>query len=163
MWLYLHSSLGFGIFILSSSLEANSISGHSQLEHETRHGSMSRTQWAVDGPEGNFIELDGRKFSSNDHGAPMLCNLVCSSMERHVHIDSCRGDAHDNPEVLHINERMVPNPDQDKDWITHGLYWRRMGEFVVRPLYVVLLIKSSGFKGNRCNDSTGYIKAYPSV
>jgi hypothetical protein len=44
-----------------------------------------------------------------------------------VHIDYCRGDPHNDPEVLHINERMDPNPDQAKDWITHGLYWRRMG------------------------------------
>ncbi|KAF8270139.1 hypothetical protein EI94DRAFT_1572222, partial [Lactarius quietus] len=100
--------------------------GHAQQEHETRHGSMSRTRWAIDGPEGNSVELDGRKFSSNDDGAPMLCNLVCTSMGRHVHIDYCRGVPHDNPEVLHIDERMVPNPDQDKDWITHGLHWRRM-------------------------------------
>jgi hypothetical protein len=53
-------------------------------------------------------------------------------MGRHVHIDYCRGEPHDNPEVLHIDERMVPNPDQDKDWITHGLHWRRMGEPVTR-------------------------------
>ncbi|KAN0128699.1 hypothetical protein V8E53_013518 [Lactarius tabidus] len=67
-------------------------------EHETRrHGSMSQTRWAIDGAEGNSIELDGRKFSSNDDGL----------------------------RFLHIDERMVPNPDQDKDWITHGLHWRR--------------------------------------
>jgi len=48
-------------------------------------------------------------------------------MGRHVHIDYCRGDPCDNPETQHINERMVPNPDQPKDWITHGLHWRRMG------------------------------------
>ncbi|KAF8270133.1 hypothetical protein EI94DRAFT_1572289 [Lactarius quietus] len=97
--------------------------GHTQQEHETSHGSMSRTRWAIDGPEGSCIELGGRKFSSNDDGAPMLCNLVCTSMGRHVHIDYCRGDLHDNPEVLHIDERIVPNPDQAKDWITHDLHW----------------------------------------
>ena len=90
---------------------------------------MSRTRWAVDGPEGSCIELGGRKFAANDDGAPMLCNLVCTSMGRHVHIDDCRGDPHDQ-EVIHINERIVPNPDQAKDWITHGLHWRRMGEFI---------------------------------
>jgi hypothetical protein len=93
---------------------------------------MSRTRWAVDGPEGSSIELGGRKFAANDDGAPMLCNLVCTSMGRHVHIDDCRGDPHD-PEAVHISERIVPNPEQDKDWITHGLHWRRMGEFVVCP------------------------------
>ena len=105
--------------------------GHPQQEHETRHGSMSRTRWAIDGPDGTSLELEGRKFSSNDDGAPMLCNLVCTSMGRHVHIDYCRGDPCDNPETQHINERMVPNPDEPKDWITHGLHWRRMGKLII--------------------------------
>ncbi|KAI9455154.1 hypothetical protein BJY52DRAFT_1122135, partial [Lactarius psammicola] len=100
--------------------------GHFQQEHETRHGVMSNTRRAIGGLEGNSMELDGHKFSSKDDGAPMLCNLVCTSMGRHVHTDYCRGDHHDNPEVLHINERIVPNPYQPKDWITHGLHWRRM-------------------------------------
>ena len=132
LWLSLHTSPGFVIDHFPFSLQADSNLGHAQQEHETRHGSMSRTRWAIDGPEGSSVELDGRKFSSNDDGAPMLCNLVCTSMGRHVHIDYCRGEPHDNPEVLHIDERMVPNPDQDKDWITHGLHWRRMGENVTR-------------------------------
>ena len=93
---------------------------------------MSRTRWAVDGPDGTILELEGRKFSSNDDGAPMLCNLVCTSMGRHVHIDYCRGDPCDNPETQHIDQIMVPNPDQPKDWITHGLHWRRMGKPVIR-------------------------------
>ena len=98
---------------------------------------MSQTRWAVDGSEENYIELDGRKFSSNDHGGPMFCNTVCTSMGRHVHVDYCRGEPHDNPEVLHINERILPDPDQNKDWITHSLHWRRMGEFVTRTLLCV--------------------------
>lgn len=117
---------------------------------------MSRTRWAIDGPEGNSVELDGRKFSSNDDGAPMLCNLVCTSMGRHVHIDYCRGELHDNPEVLHINEVMVPHPDQDKDWITHGLHWRRMGELDILSFRPDLLMRISGFKGNGNNYRAGY-------
>src|SRR6266702_2307413 len=157
LWLSLHTSFGFGINCFSCSPQANSSSGHTQQEHETRHGSMSRTRWAIDGPEGNSVELDGRKFSSNDDGAPMLCNLVCTSMGSHVHIDYCRGEPHDNPEILHINEIMVPNPDQEKDWITHGLHWRRMGEFVTRTFRLVLLMRFPGFKGNRNHDCAGYI------
>ena len=84
--------------------------------------------------------------------APMLCNFVCTSMGRHVHIDDCRGDPHD-PVAFHINERSVPDPDKEKDWITHGLHWRRMGEFVTGALFEVLLMRLSGFKGNRNNDS----------
>ena len=102
---------------------------------------MSRTRWAIDGPDGTSLELEGRRFSSNDDGAPMLCNLVCTSMGRHVHIDYCRGDPCDNPETQHINERMVPSPDQPKDWITHGLHWRRMGEFVISVFYFILLMQ----------------------
>ena len=145
LWLSLHSSFRYGIGCLSSSFQANSSSGHTQQEHETRHGSMSRTRWAVDGPEGSTIELGGRKFSSNDDGAPMLCNMVCTSMGRHVHIDDCRGDPHD-PEVLHINEKIVPNPEREKDWITHDLHWRRMGEFVTGNLFEFLLMDCQASK-----------------
>ena len=128
LWLSLLTSFGFAIDLFSCPLQANPSSGHYQKEHETSHGPMTRTRWAIDSPEGNSVEPDGHKFSPNDGGAPMLCNLACTSMGRHVHIDTCYGEPHDNPEVLHINERLVPNPDQAKDWITHDLYWRRMGE-----------------------------------
>ncbi|KAN0134233.1 hypothetical protein V8E53_008005, partial [Lactarius tabidus] len=96
--------------------------GHAQREHETTHGTMPRTHWAVD-RQGSCNELGGHKFSSKDGGALMMCNLVCSSMGRHVHIDDCRGDPH-GPEAVHINERILPNPEQAKDLITHGLHWR---------------------------------------
>lgn len=51
--------------------------GHSQVLHETRHGSMSAAKWTVDSPDGS-VELDGHKFGSGDDGGPMLCNLVSS-------------------------------------------------------------------------------------
>ncbi|KAI9443965.1 hypothetical protein H4582DRAFT_1049491 [Lactarius indigo] len=104
--------------------------GHTQQEHETSHGSMTETHWAVDGPDGASLELGGRKFSSNDEGAPMMCNLVCSSMGRHVHIDYCRADQNgpcDSVGIQHINDRMLPDPDKPKDAVVHSLYWRRMG------------------------------------
>jgi hypothetical protein len=91
---------------------------------------MTQTRWAVDGPDEASLELGGRRFSSNDDGAPMMCNLVCSSMGRHVHIDYCRavpGIPCDGPDVQHNPKRMIPNPDKPKDCITHSLYWRRMG------------------------------------
>ncbi|KAL5513533.1 hypothetical protein ACEPAH_3932 [Sanghuangporus vaninii] len=100
---------------------------HPQPEHSTNHGSMSRTSWVVDG---SSLELDGHKFGSNDDGAPMLCNLVCSAMGRHAHIDYCRASDPNScnaPEVDHIRTRIDPNPDRPKDWISHGLYWRRLG------------------------------------
>jgi hypothetical protein len=100
---------------------------------------MTQTRWAVDGPDGTTLELGGRKYSSNDEGAPMMCNLVCSSMGRHVHIAYCRageGGRCDGPEVQHINERITPNSDKAKDAITHRLYWRRMGTSTIHPPYV---------------------------
>ncbi len=92
---------------------------------------MSQTKWAIDGSDDTSVELDGRTFASNDDGGPMLCNMVCMSMERHVHVDFCRGPASHNSETQHVNKRMSPNPNQAKDWITHALHWRRMGMLVL--------------------------------
>ncbi|KAI1789535.1 hypothetical protein LXA43DRAFT_892776, partial [Ganoderma leucocontextum] len=102
--------------------------GHTQQEHDTSHGSMSKTKWAVDGGEGTILEVGGRKFGMNDDGAPMLCSMYCRSMGRHAHIDWCRTDAPGRcggPEHEHIAAPMQPQPRKAKDWITHGLYWRR--------------------------------------
>jgi len=104
--------------------------GHSQKEHETSHGSMTQTRWSIEGPDGTGIELEGHRFSSDDEGAPMMCNLVCSSLGRHVHFDYCRsedGVPCSGDELQHINARMIPDPDKPRDVITHRLYWRRMG------------------------------------
>jgi hypothetical protein len=86
----------------------------------------------MEGSDKTGIELEGRKFSSNDEGAPMMCNLICSSMGRHVHFDYCRtlrteGVACFGEEIQHIDARVTPDPDKPKDAITHQLYWRRTG------------------------------------
>ncbi|KAF8548836.1 hypothetical protein OG21DRAFT_1448641 [Imleria badia] len=105
--------------------------GHPQQEHETRHGSMSRTRWTMDGPDDVPLEIEGRKFSTNDEGAPMMCNLVCSSMGRHIHIDYCRADDEaactGNEELEHLTKRIQPDPDRAKDVLTHSLFWKRSG------------------------------------
>ncbi|KAK0467152.1 uncharacterized protein EV420DRAFT_1507486 [Desarmillaria tabescens] len=106
--------------------------GHVQQEHETSHGSMSKTRWAVDGPAGASIEINGHKFGSEDDGAPMMCNLVCQDMGRHTHLDYCRADPQQvgtcsSAEIQHIRERLKPNPERPKDFITHSLFWRRSG------------------------------------
>jgi hypothetical protein len=91
---------------------------------------MTETRWAVEGPDDASLELGGHKFSSNDEGAPMMCNLVCSSMGRHVHIDYCRTDPEEPceaAELQHMNLRIVPEPDRPKDAVTHSLHWQRMG------------------------------------
>lgn len=94
---------------------------------------MTHSRWAVYGSDEMAIELGGRKFSSEDDGAPMMCNLVCSSMGRHIHIDYCRAEDDapcEGPEIQHISARMTPNPGRSKDAVTHGLYWRRMGKII---------------------------------
>ncbi|KAI0290685.1 hypothetical protein BC826DRAFT_1176746, partial [Russula brevipes] len=120
----------FARYLLMLMVVDKHTQGHAQQEHETSHGSMTQTRWAVDGPDGTSLELGGRNFSANDEGAPMMCNLFCSSMGRHVHINYCRaeeGGPCDGEEVQHINGRMTPSPNKPKDFITHRLYWRRMG------------------------------------
>ena len=127
-------TLPSGSVFWSSPLNINLLilgAGHSQQEHETSHGSMSQTRWAVDGSEDTSVELEGRKFSSNDEGGPMLCSMVCKSMGRHVHVAVCRGPASHNSETQHIVKRIAPDPDQAKDWITHALHWRRMGMLIM--------------------------------
>ena len=110
----------------------DSFKGHPQQEHETRHGSMSRTRWTIDGPDDVPLEIEGRKFSTSDEGAPMMCNLVCSAMGRHVHIDYCRANDETacvgNEELQHLSKRLQPNPDRPKDTLTHSLFWKRSGE-----------------------------------
>lgn len=104
--------------------------GHPQREHETSHGSMSRVKWSIEGPEDTAFEVNGHKFATNDDGAPMMCNLYCADLGRHVHVDYCRSQ---NPascseaEIRHISARVQPNPERAKDWITHSLHWKRMG------------------------------------
>ena len=110
----------------------DSLIGHPQREHETRHGSMSRTRWTMDGPDDVPLDIEGRKFSTNDEGAPMMCNLVCSAMGRHVHIDYCRADDEavctGNEELQHLARRIQPDPDRAKDVLTHNLFWKRSGK-----------------------------------
>ncbi|CAE6486977.1 unnamed protein product, partial [Rhizoctonia solani] len=104
--------------------------GHPQQLHETSHGSMTTTQWAIQGTDQDArYELNGRNFGAGDEGAPMLCHMVCSAQGRHAHIefcrepDTCRGGA----ELEHIGERMHPDPNRPKDWISHRLKWARSG------------------------------------
>ena len=91
---------------------------------------MSKTRWAVDGPDDTVVELAGRKFGVGDDGAPMICSLFCSAMGRHVHIDYCRSESLpcQGSELQHIQTPLRPNPDRPKDWISHSLYWKRIGK-----------------------------------
>lgn len=106
--------------------------GHPQQEHDTRHGSMSRSRWMIEGPDDATLEIEGRRFSTNDEGAPMMCNLVCVSLGRHVHVEDCRAEkpasCSGNDEIQHINIRSLPAASCAKDFVTHHLFWKRSGE-----------------------------------
>ncbi|KAE9406917.1 hypothetical protein BT96DRAFT_954710 [Gymnopus androsaceus JB14] len=106
--------------------------GHPQQLHETSHGSMSKTSWALDDPD-DAVELTGRKFGTGDDGAPMLCNIVCTDMGRHVHVGYCRASpgqpCQPTEGVQHVTHPMLPNRDQPKDWVTHNLHWGRMDPY----------------------------------
>ena len=114
----------------SCQLQVTLQTGHPQREHETSHGSMSRVMWSVEGPEDTAFEVNGHKFATNDDGAPMMCNLYCADLGRHVHLDYCRSEdpvSCNGTEIQHLSTRVRPNPEKAKDWITHGLHWKRMG------------------------------------
>ena len=111
---------------------------------------MSQTSWIVEGPDETALNLSGRKFSTNDDGAPMMCNLVCLTMGRHVHIDYCRAEDESvcgSTEVQHIPERLAPEPDRPKDRITHNLYWRRAGMLDSLNMSTEANFGFLGFKG----------------
>lgn len=92
---------------------------------------MSKTRWSIEGPDDTILELNGHRFGSNDDCAPVMCNLVCKDMGRHAHLDYCRSDgsACVGLELEHIIARLSPNPDKPKDWVSHGMYWRRSGSY----------------------------------
>ncbi|KEP47826.1 von willebrand factor type A domain protein [Rhizoctonia solani 123E] len=103
--------------------------GHPQQLHETSHGSMTETQWFIDGPTASAsYELQEHRYGSGDRGSTVLCSMVCSQQGRHVHVDYCRNSSGDDcrgDECQHISERVHPHPDMPKDWISHKLYWAR--------------------------------------
>ncbi|CUA74085.1 hypothetical protein RSOLAG22IIIB_10970 [Rhizoctonia solani] len=110
----------------------NATQSHAQQLHETSHGSMTTTQWVLESDKndaGLVYELQGRKFGSGDDGTPMFCHLVCAAMGRHAHIDYCRRDSEycSNTDCEHITKRIRPNPDREKDWISHATFWARSG------------------------------------
>jgi hypothetical protein len=123
---------------------------------------MTQTPRVVEGPDKAVIEVEGRTFASNDDGGSMMCNLVCSSIGRHTHIDYCgakEGEACTGDEVQHINARISPNPDKPKDRVAHSLYWRKTGRPDILPLRLLQTeISTSGFKGHRAY--LPYLNAY---
>lgn len=103
--------------------------GHPERLHHTSHGSMTETQWLIEGPaESASYQIQEHKYGSGDRGSTMLCSVICSQQGRHVHVDYCRSsDPKDcgGADHQHIQERILPQPDIPKDWISHKLYWER--------------------------------------
>jgi hypothetical protein len=150
-------TLPLGAFILYSISEEELIKpviGHPQQEHETSHGSMSKTKWAIE--DGSIVEVNGRKFGAKDDGAPLLvcitmfvpnriliffqCSMLCKELGRHAHIDYCRtepGQPCTGPGIEHISAPLHPNPNKAKDFVVHDLYWRRTGELSNRDLLIM--------------------------
>jgi hypothetical protein len=112
--------------------------GHTQNEHETYHGSMSQTEWVVEGDDDAILELEGHKYATGDSGAPMLCSMVCKSLGRHVHIDACRADDPENCNGVGVQHIHRQNGTSERDWITHRLFWARSGKYISK--YVINLL-----------------------
>lgn len=103
--------------------------GHPQREHETAHGSMQKAIWSIEGSEGSTIEMEGHRFGAQESGAPQLCFMVCKHLGRHAHVDLCRNSPAycQEADSEHALERILPEPDVPKDWVSHRLHWARMG------------------------------------
>ena len=90
---------------------------------------MSNTVWFVHGDDDGTVEVEGRKYAAGDSGAPMLCSLVCKSLRRHIHVDTCRVDDDGvclgGPGVHHIDD---PTSPKKQDLISHRLFWDRSGK-----------------------------------
>lgn len=41
---------------------------------------MTATRWAI--PDGEEMDIGGRKFAQGEEGAPMLCNMFCQGQPR---------------------------------------------------------------------------------
>jgi len=90
--------------------------GHKQI-HDTRHG--------IDGDMTQITRV-------GDQGTFALCNLHCKNLGRHRHIDYCQNEeicklGNQRRDIKHVDEKVQPNPDRPKDFISHKLFWERTG------------------------------------
>lgn len=83
----------------------------------------------VEGEKNTALELDGRKFATGDSGAPMLCNLLCKMMGRHVHAAACRTEDGEECQEEGVEHVQSGGTGPVHDWITHRLFWARSGEW----------------------------------
>lgn len=91
---------------------------------------MENTVWAVEGQPDAVVEVNNRRYAAQDGGAPQLCSSLCRNQGRHVHVAFCqteKGQDCQGAEHEHIQQRMVPDPDREKDWVSHRAFWARSG------------------------------------
>ncbi|KDN34398.1 hypothetical protein RSAG8_12515, partial [Rhizoctonia solani AG-8 WAC10335] len=101
---------------------------HRQRLHATVHGSMVGTQWVIESEANEAYKLEEHRYASGDSGDSMFCSMLCVKQGRHAHIDFCRDPSnHTQPLCEHISSRVEPEPNRDKDWISHTTYWERTG------------------------------------
>ncbi|KIO18759.1 hypothetical protein M407DRAFT_31571 [Tulasnella calospora MUT 4182] len=102
---------------------------HAQIEHDTAHGSMQKTVWAIEESGDSTINTEIHRFRAKESGVSQLCSMYCRPFGRHAHIDFCRNDPGycQEAESEHSRERILPDADFPKDWISHRLFWVRTG------------------------------------
>jgi hypothetical protein len=122
--------------------------GHPQDEHRTKHGSMDKTEWVIEGDDDAFLELQGRKFATGDTGAPMLCSMVCKAQNRHVHIAPCRAQDPNSCQEAGVEHIKGKNLSKEYDWISHKHFWARSGMSCIKSVVTLLLMFRSGFEGS---------------
>ena len=91
---------------------------------------MTNAAWFVHEDNDDSVEIGGRKYAPGDSGAPMLCSLVCKSLGRHIHGDTCQSTDGDGicgggPGIQHIYD---PDGNEHEDLISHRVFWERSGE-----------------------------------
>ncbi|CAG8553477.1 11111_t:CDS:10 [Acaulospora morrowiae] len=103
--------------------------GHAQPFHETSHGYMHQTDFMS---EHDIKYASSCKLQISDQYLPVLCNLYCKEIGRHLHVDYCKDEGTcklntNNPYIKHVEDQFDPNPQQAKDFISHHLFWERSG------------------------------------
>ena len=131
---FLYSATRYGNSCRRVDVVIYRFTGHPQQVHETRHGSIPHTRWSVDGPDNTAVlKVAGRRFSTNDEVAPMMCYFLCQALGRHVRLDYCHSDDEadcvGSDEIQHIHKRLLSEPDCPKDYVTHSLFWKRSSKY----------------------------------
>ncbi|RHZ89869.1 hypothetical protein Glove_9g267 [Diversispora epigaea] len=103
--------------------------GHGEKKHSTTHGNMFLTSFACEDDE---FEFEGHLLNSGDRGDFVLCHKLCEGAGRHRHFDYCKDPKvcenlqKDEGSYEHIFARVEPQPDIEKDYVSHQVFWERI-------------------------------------